>query len=161
MTKKLSPCNIFCAICALCELNGFMLTGGGAIAKGAQAVLMVMGFYYFYIANTRYKLPIYFKGANLLLTMFTIYGVALIIANPPWVLHGAHTYLKFILESILPIYAFYVFAKEGQLHEKNIKIWYLIFIGLAIYAYMGLQSRLLASAAERGRETTEFKWLWI
>lgn len=156
MAKKLTPCNIFCGICVLCMLNGNMFSGGGSVARLSQLILLLFGVYYFYIANTRYKLPVYFKGLNLLLAMFTIYGVALIITSPVWVLHGTHTYLKLIYESLLPIYAFFVFAKEGQLTEKRIVIWYLIFFVLVIQSYHAFQSRVLAYAAEEGRDDAEF-----
>lgn len=137
-------------------MNGYLYQGGGALARIFQGLLILFGLYYVFIANTKYYLPVFFKGLNLLLAMFTIYGVALIIVNPYWVAHGTHTYLKFIYIALLPVYPFYVFAKTGQLTEKNMRFWYILFLFVSIYAYNSMQARLLTHAAERGSSATEF-----
>ena len=68
-----------------------------------------MSLYYAFYANAKYRLPVYFKGLNLLLIMFTIYGVILLISGEHIVFRPSYKgtsnieYLKSIYKSLLPV----------------------------------------------------------
>lgn len=121
-----------------------------------------MSLYYAIYANQRYKLPIYFKGLNLLLIMFTIYGMILILSGEQIILTHTYvittntTYLKSILLSLLPIYPFYVFTRQGYLTEKGIRFWFFVFFLLAIRSFFRSQERQMEAALEAGSSATEF-----
>ncbi len=64
-------------------------------------------------------------------------------------------YLKAIYKSLLPIYAFYVFARKGLLVENTIRFWFFVFLVLIINAYYRNQARLLMELQERGSSFDE------
>lgn len=154
MKNKLNVCDFFCIVAVLCHLNGSVYEGGSIVAQLFQGILIVMSMYYWYIANTQYKLPALMKGLNVLLFLFTIYGVAVIIENPPWARFGTQTYLKNIYKSLLPIYSFYVFAKQDKLTLRRIKFWYFLFLLLEIRAYYVEDARLSQIIENSGTEYT-------
>lgn len=154
MKKKFTSCDFFCIIALLCFLNGSLYAGGSALAQGFQLILIAMSMFYWYVANTQYKLPIFFKGLNVLLLLFTIYGVAVIIENPTWARHGTQTFLKQVYKSLLPIYSFYVFAKRDQFTIKKLKFWYMVFFILVVRSYYLEDARLSSVIEESGTAYT-------
>lgn len=156
MKLRINICHIYLLVCLLCSLTS------GFVGQVAQGILILMSLYYAFYANFRYKLPVYFKGLNLLLVIFTIYGFLRLIGGEQLMvkmnfMEVAKTdFLKTIYKSLLPVYPFYVFTKQGLLKEKTIKIWFLIFFVLAIGWFYNAQARMLAAALERGSSAEEF-----
>lgn len=103
--------------------------------------LIISAFYVIH-ANVKYKLPKYFTYLNLLLVMFTIYGLWYIINGEAYLVGGARyvkksSYLVSIYSSLLPIYAFYVLTMQGWLKESNLRLWIVVFFIVAyIQFYM-------------------------
>ena len=135
----------------------------GSIVKIAQVVLIAWSMYYAFYANIKYKLPVYFKALNVLLIMFTIYGFLLIISGETlmvtqgrWREVGNTGYLKSIYKSLLPIYAFYVFARKELLTEKTMKFWFFIFLVLAIRSFYRVEAAMLRKALEEDSSAEEF-----
>ena len=155
-------CHFYLFVILLCALNGTLYTAGGFISQGLQALFILMSLYYTVYANLKYNLPYYFKGLDILLMMFTIYGVILIVSGERLMIKTSYhetsniTYLKSIYLSLLPVFAFYVFAKKGLLTEKTIKIWFFLFLVLAIKSFFNAQERMLQAAIERGSSEEEF-----
>lgn len=112
------------------------------------------------IANTRHHLPAYFWGMNLLLGMFCVYGIYLMIGgyNPSDYVAPVPTfyYLKNILISLVPLYPFYVFSKEGLINEKFIRILFFVLLGLTIANYYGNYRKNLFWAMSIGSQREEF-----
>lgn len=80
-------------------------------------------------------LPVYFKGLNVLLLMFTIYGSIHIIMHPGEIHYkesdlvlSSYEYLKTIWLSLLPIYPFYYFSRKGYINERKLKMWFFVFV---------------------------------
>ena len=95
------------------------------------------------------------KALNVMLVMFTAYGVALLFSHETLIIKedfmGAVSnkdYLKNIYMSLLPIYAFFVFSKTGQLSVSVIRKWILVFLGMVIANFFTQQAELLAEAEE-------------
>lgn len=132
MKQHINICHFYLIVCLLCALTS------GFIGKIAQGILILMSLYYALYANMKYKLPLYFKALNVLLVMFTIYGVLLLISGEQLMVKAvfretANTdFLKTIYKSLLPVYPFYVFTKQGLLKENTVKFWFLIFLLLTI-----------------------------
>lgn len=105
-------------------------------------VLLLISAYYVMYANYKYKLVGYFKVLNVLLLMFTIYGVALLLSGEKFISPAFGTvmnnasYTTQIYCSLLPIYAFYTFSVKGFLNEKVIKRWVIVFFIVAISIYI-------------------------
>ena len=162
MKLRINICHIYLFIILLGYFNGTLYAPGGFIAQGLQYVLILMSLYYAVYANFRYKLPVYFKALNVLLVMFTIYGMLLVIRGEQLMVQisfheVANTeYLKSIYKSLLPVYPFYVFARQGLLKESTVKFWFFVFLVLTIRSFFKSQARNLEEAIEKGSSAEEF-----
>ena len=162
MKLRINICHIYLIVILLCALNGTLYAPGGFIAQGLQYVLILMSLYYVFYANFKYKLPVYFKALNVLLILFTIYGMLLVISGEKLMVRitffeiAKTEYLKSIYKSLLPVYPFYVFTKQGLLKESTIKFWFFVFIVLAIRSFFISQTRQLEEALEQGSLAEEF-----
>lgn len=136
-------------------LQGALYPVGSLFSISLLATLLVVSFYYFYIANRNYVLPLYFRGLNLLLIMFTIYGVIYIVTNDA-VVHSytadadlnTRDYLIRIYLSLLPVYSFYVFTEEKYITSRRLTRWVW---GLFFVVYLNYQSRQDILRLSRGR----------
>lgn len=162
MKSKINICHIYLFIILLTAFNGELYTPGGFIAQGLQYALILMSLYYALYANLKYKLPVYFKALNVLLVMFIVYGVLLVLSGEKLMIQKTlaettnTTYLKSILLSLSPIYAFYVFGRRGLLKDNTIKFWFFVFLALAIRSFFLSQERSLQRAIEQGSTADEF-----
>lgn len=106
--------------------------------------------------------PIYFKGLGALLIMFTIYGIAIIVFNPG-IIHypisgkdiQSYSYIKSIYLSLLPIYAFYYFARKGDLTAERLRAWFIVFFISCIYSYLYYRVKALELSIIAGNNTEE------
>lgn len=156
MKPRINICHIYLLVCLLCAITG------GSVGQLVQGILILMSLYYAVVANVKYKLSIYFKALNVLLVMFTIYGVLLLLSGEQLMVKTVYlvvpptNYLKSIYKSLLPVYPFYVFTKQGLLKESTIKFWFFIFLLLAIRSFYNSQERMMLEAMERGSAAEEF-----
>ena len=150
MSNWLNKATIYLFVWCVYMTQGIILPKGSAITQLLAIALLLVSFYYVFVANSRYKLPIYFKGLNILIIMFSIYGLYLIIGgyDPKEYTKQvpSFNYLKSIYISLLPIYAFYVFAKEKLITEKNIVTIILFFFCLVTVKYFQAQHEMLEAA---------------
>lgn len=156
MKQHLNSCTFYFLVCVL------MVFSRGVFYVGSQVLLILMSLYYAFYANFHYKLPVYFKALNILLIMFTIYGAILIVKGEQLMIQASYhevsnnSYLLNIYRSLLPIYAFYVFARKGLLTEKIMRFWFFVFLILTIRSFYNTQAYLLRKAIERGSLAEEF-----
>ena len=158
MKRKIDSCSAYIILCILVALNGYIYPAGGIIAQGLQAILIALSIYYWYEANSKYNLPIYLKGLNVLALMFLLYGAAMMVNynSIHWMRKVSSTeFLKQYLHALLPVYAFFVFAKKGLLTEKKMKYTVLAFFAIAIVRYSRARADLAVRAAEAGVDELE------
>ncbi len=134
--KIFNQCNIYITLWCLYYLQGTLYASGSIISQAILAILLVMSICNAYIVNRHYKLPIFFKGLNVLIAMFTIYGIAIIVSGEKlmtknYTIVANHEYLKAIYISLLPIYSAYLYTIKGQLTKKSISIWIFFWILVA------------------------------
>lgn len=146
-------------------LQGTLYPIGSMLSKAILVVNLIISIYYVLYANTKYKLPPYFKGLNLLLVIFTLYGALLIISGNVFEVDeigvfSNYIYLKNIYISILPIYSFYCFAKKRLLTDVTIKKWLLIFFVVAIFSYISDRNQGLADT-NRDEVTVNAGYLFV
>jgi len=128
----------------------------GPIARVLLLLNFVISIYYAFVANLKYKLPVYFKGLNFMLVMFTLYGILLMLDPRPLYAHDIvavdkFNYLKQIYLSLVPIYPFYVFTRQGLINEDKLKLWLCILIPLLIVFFFYRQNQFQLAAMD-GRE---------
>lgn len=162
MKFRINICHIYFFIILLVWFNGTLYAPGGIVAQGIQAILILISLYYAFYANSKYKLPLYFKALNVLLILFTIYGAILLTGGNRLVLGQTYIalpsteYLKTIYKSLLPVYPFFVFTKQGLLKESTVKVWFSIFLVLSIRSFFVTRAAKLQAAIELGSSAEEF-----
>lgn len=158
--KYLSICNVYILVWCLYNLQGPVFESG-MVMQFLLVINLLISIYYAIWANTKYRLSDYFRALNILLLMFTIYGGILIISGEHIAMHGFaserldnFTYLKNIYLSLLPIYPFYVFSREGILTENTIKSWLLLLIPMStlLFIYRQQQAELMAVMSGSSRD---------
>lgn len=143
----------------LYENQGLFLPVGSILSQLLLFILLLVSLYYTYVANTRYRLPTYFLGVNILIAMFTIYGIYLMIQYNPAdyiVKRDSFIYLKKIYMSLLPIYVFYVFFKEINADDRKMYVWFFILLTFSTIEYFQLQKELMIRSVLLGSNAAEF-----
>jgi hypothetical protein len=160
--RGVNVCNLYLLLILLISFRGILFPAGGFIAQGLNLVFLLLSFYFMGYANSRYKLPAILKALNILLIMFTIYGLLLIIRGEKIFVEATESYasgsgyLKSIYFSLLQIYAFYVLARRGYLNENLLKFFFFLLFLLTVRAFFQTYQRGLENAAERGSMREEF-----
>lgn len=155
--SRMNRCDMFLAAWVLYYLQGIVYPEGGAIS------IILLGLTLLVSANCAIKVlqwrnaPVYFKGFNMLILLFTVYGFALIVSSPStlyYPLSGmkmpSYNYIKSIYLSLLPIYPFYYYTKKGYLTVERLRIWGLIFLASVTMSYFRMQREALAQLLEGG-----------
>lgn len=146
MDKRINWAYFYIALWAVYYLQGVAYAEGSMLSQLMLACIMVMSAYYWYYANSHYKLPVYFKGINVLLGVITVYGIIRLTQGSILVgekVVSSYTYLKDHYMSLLPIYTFFVFSKKGYVRDENLKKLLIVFLVLAIVFYYRLQNEYL------------------
>ena len=128
------------------------------VSRGLLAIILLWSvFNYIWLYSKGYAKPVFFKGLNALILVFTIYGLLLItMGNDFYITESARykvknfSYLKDIYSSLLPVFSFYLFAQKGQLTETSLKRWFYIFIIVGIFQYVRAQREALFAAMMQG-----------
>lgn len=160
--RKLNRCDWFLIAWVLYYLQGVVYSVGGVISVSLLSInLLVSMVYTIKVMNMPDK-PVYFKGLNMLIGLFTIYGIAYIMFSPSLIkypLSGyyvqSYNYLKGIYLSMLPIYPFYYFSRKGYLTEKRLRVWGLVFLLSVVLSYFHNQQVVLEQLHDRGLITEE------
>lgn len=142
---SLNRCDLYLAIYALYELQG-LLYPAGAVGVALQGVLLLWAF----VAAGGLllpspKTPLFLRFASLLVAMYAVYGLLLIAQGIEYRFSFGgvtrpHVYLQASLNSLMPIYLMFKYARDGLLTASRIRVYFWIFIpicvGLYIKAYM-------------------------
>lgn len=159
-THYFSSCDLYIFLWILYNLQGTLYTSGNIISQGLLAFLLAWSVVNCFRLNSRDTAnSVYFRGLNVLMLVFTIYGLLLIIMGTElYITEGANkkvrnfVYLKEIYTSLLPIYSFFLFAKKGKLTEKSLKRWFFIFIIVGTLQYARSQREAVLLAMMQGWE---------
>ncbi len=124
----------------LYELQGLFWSAGNALSLAVIALLTFLSVFYAVKVNLEFGQKLLFLTAlNLLVLMFTLYGVIYTIEGPRATLgvtqSKPYNYLKAIYNSLLPIYTFYYFARKGILNHKLLTRIVFLFFFMAVASY--------------------------
>lgn len=161
MFRKINRCDIYVGLSVLYILQG-ALYQQGIINQVLQVVLllwalMVAAKEYRYI-NSSNKL---LRATTYLLVLYFAYGVAFIISGKVYQygnggVTSSYGYLQSSLNSLLPIFLFYHYAKIGYLSEKRIMYYGVLFLASYIVDYFFNIQQMIAYYAELGSKRVEF-----
>ena len=160
--KYLNRCDFFLLAWVLYYLQGIVYPEGGIISLAILGVnLMISASCTFKVMQWRNK-PVYFKGLNILMLLFTIYGFILVLLGPSTLYYPisgksmpSYNYIKSIYLSLLPIYPFYYYTKKGYLTSEHLRIWGVIFLASVTLSYFRTQREALEALIERGSKADE------
>ena len=106
-------------------------------------VFLLWSVYYWVYAMRRYQVPPVLKALNVLLVMFTIYGIFFMISGTQLMVREAGAnrivnktdFLLTIYQSLLPIFAYYVLVKQKKFTLKDLKRIVPVFILFGVYKF--------------------------
>lgn len=140
--SSLNRCDYYLILWVIYYLQGILYPSGGIISVLLLAILLSCSFYYMKEVLYNYKTPIFINGLTFLVILFSIYGLLCIIENPGLFYYKSshasirsYFYLKQIYLSLLPIYSFYYFSKEGYLTLERFRNWIFIFFLSVVLSY--------------------------
>lgn len=135
---RLNFCHVFTLIWCLYYV---FAQSGGLFTRLTMFFILSVFLYNTYYANIHYRGNQLIKALNLLVLMFSIYGLLSIISgrninniNFTYAI-PSYLYIRRILMSLLPIYTYYVFAKQGKLRREDIWMYLVLFIMVAMVFY--------------------------
>lgn len=158
---SLNICNIYTAAWCLYLLQGSFYSKGGPIGRILIILILSLSLFYFVKQIFIVQHQPYLRALSLLVIMFTIYGLIAVLNGTVQVTEGGtertgYDFIKQYYISILPIFAYYSFAKDGFMSERWFSKWVFVFFGVAIVAFFTRRSELLQKAIEEGIMQTEF-----
>lgn len=163
--KKLSgifinPCFLYIGAWCLYYLQGFLSVIDSSFFQILLIILLIVSLYHVLKVFTIRNRPIYFEGLNILLLMFTFYGLLLFLTDG-FVTHGLQktvpsmNYLKGYYISLLPIYSCYYYTKKGNLTPSVLSVCAVIFVFVGIASFYQIQRETLEKLASLGSNREE------
>lgn len=134
-----------------------MFGAGNIISQGSFVLYFALSFYYFFVAHSEFGRSKTIKAVDVLLGLFVTYGVLFLITgiDSSWKLAGSpRAYFESILDSLLPIYAFYYFGRKGLLSNRWFWFWAVLFFATAYIHYQQTLITALERALDNREETT-------
>lgn len=141
--RKKYVASIYITLWCVYNLQGILFTSGGMFSQVLLALVLAWSLYYFLIANLRFRLPKVMKVATTLVVAWMVYGVINIIRGSAIPGVESYFYLKGILVSMVPIYAFYVFTMRGWLSERIMTRWLYVFLLVALAQHIRQEQETL------------------
>lgn len=134
MKKIFNIANLYLLLAVLLALQDVVYEGGELLSKIIIVIFALFSIILWVITNNKYQLPSFFHGLNILLLIFTLYGVIHIFSHDTDYVEAAssevsnYTYLLIIYLSLLPIYAFFFFTRKGLLNLSLLQFWGIILL---------------------------------
>ncbi|MBQ3608753.1 MAG: hypothetical protein IJA03_01765 [Bacteroidaceae bacterium] len=143
LNKYINICNLYILIWMLYNFHwsdvGALFPVLDALSNVFLGINLLISAYCTIKVLARYPINSFFKGMNMLIVMFIIYGLISIVfgSDIPGLNKGS--YLIGVLRTFLPIYTCFLFTKMGYLTEEAIRIWIPIFLIESIIIYMSFR----------------------
>lgn len=160
--QKLNRCDWFLFSWVLYYLQGILYPEGGILSISLLSINLIVSICCATKVIQLPGTPLYFKGLNMLLCLFTIYGFIYILVNPSSIYYPlsgktihTYNYIKSIYLSLLPIYAFYYFTRTGYLTKRYFLIWGGVFLVSVVLSYFKTQQEMLNELIESGSSMEE------
>lgn len=160
--KNLNRCDFFLLIWVIYYLQGIAYPEGGIISLALLGVNLLISASCTLKVMQRRNGPIYFRGLNMLMFLFTIYGFILVLMGPSTLYYPisgksmpSYNYIKSIYLSMLPIYPFYYYTKRGYLTAEHLRMWGVIFLASVTLSYISMHRAALEALLEKGSHADE------
>lgn len=153
--SNINRCDMYFASWCLYYLQGTLYPESSSLSKILFIINMAIASYYVFHVNKHYKIPALLKSINILLILFTIYGIALYLEYGLLInIHGEildnNLYLKAIYLSLFPIYPFYEFSIKGYITKEKLRFWTIIFFVVTTCSFFYEEQKRIAMLLETG-----------
>lgn len=160
-TKLFSLCNIYIFLWLVYYLQSMVFGRVGTIYSQVIILfLSTVSIYYMVYALIHYKVNPYLKALAVFVALLTVYGLVLIVSSQTIyrvsIAVSGYTYLLSLYNSLLPIFPFYVFTRQGQLTRSSLRWWTIFFLVAVLMQYQANQQAALLRAMEIGSSREEF-----
>ena len=155
-----NPCVWYLLIWCIYYLQGIIYSEGSFISRLSLLAIFVISAGHAYRTIQMPGKPVFFRGLNALVLMFTIYGLFLFLTDGTTT-HGkvqnvqSMLYLKSYYMALLPIYSCYYYARKGYLNKDVLSLFAVIFVALGIANYYRMQRETLEYLASLKSDRTE------
>lgn len=163
--KKTLPkytCTLYLSLWVIYGLRG-LLYDAGAFSKIITISVYVITVMLYVYTNIYYPLPKLFKRINFFLALMTVYGAILLVSTPNGIYSSmldrtisSSQFLTDIYISLMPIFAFFVFGRQGLLSEVSINRWFPVFLFVVIATFFFKRELMLDNFATLGVDRDEF-----
>lgn len=159
-SKKVNACLIYTLLWCLYYLQG-TLYPKGVLAQGILLIILMWSLYYATKVLVQTGLPSFIKALTVFIGVYVVYFLFSYL-DPTPIYKGftmsdavyAFGSLKTTLMSLLPIYAYYYFAKNGQL--QNIGFYVVVLLILTTFQFVRYQNNAIIEAVAMGLDREEF-----
>lgn len=160
MQSSYNLCNFYVLIWCIYNLQGILYNSGSSVSQLLLLLILAISCYHYYIVNRMYETPLFLRGLNALLLLFTFYGLLHLLFGETYVVgdedYPPYVYLKSIWSSLLPIYSFYFFTRHGYLNIHTFQRWCIVLVLVALAQYYRIQQESITKALLLGSDRTEF-----
>lgn len=141
-----NKCNAYLTLIFVYNMQGTFYGYGSVLAKFVLLLFMLYSAYFWIFTNSKYNLPKILKALNVVIIMFTIYGIALELFETKIIdRFTGMEYLKNIYTSLLPVYACYYFSKRSFLNTKSIRVWFVLLVIMSTGKFFAFENQRLAN----------------
>lgn len=137
--------NIYTGIWCLYYMQGTLYPEGSSLSQSLLVVFFIMSFYYYYVVLRMKSVHNVIKSLQYLAIMFGIYGVLRLTEDThDWKrVSDATTYFKEYELSILPVFAYYYFAKKRKINRRWFFRFSLLFLVTAVASFYYHQAKAI------------------
>ncbi len=157
MKVSLKTADFYLILWCIYNLQGFLFPVGSLFAKVVLLVLMIVSLYYVGYSFSRYSLPKLLKVLAVLIAILSIYGVLFMLFGTTITVNSENIqsfdYLRNVIVSLTPVYAFYVFTQKGQIDESWLSKWAIIFLLVCIAGFYNYNAIVLDNQDTIGEST--------
>ena len=135
---------------------------GTIYSQALIIILTAVSFYYMFYTLLHYKVSPFLKVLTFFIVLLTVYGLILMVSSESLLAQrtseriSSYTYLLGLYNSLLPIYPFYVFTRQGQLTHSSLRWWTAIFLVAVLLQYQENHLSELLRVIEAGSNRDEF-----
>lgn len=165
--KRINRCDLYICLWAIYNLQGFLYPQG-IINQTAQ---MLMLFWCITVSSKYFingkQLPRLLKITVVLVCMYFIYGLIYMLHSQPVTFEeggspASYYYLQQSLNSLLPIFLFYSYTKRGYITEKRLRVYFFLFVIVAICTFQHLhQEQVLTDLYGRTEFTNNVGYTFL
>lgn len=158
MKRYLNECNFY-TLCWCLFLAKDSLYQSDSISVAFYAIIMAMSAFYMGQVFLRYSQQPVVKAYNIIVIMYIVYGIYSILfmgdINKSGNIIRADMFLQNAMKSLVPFYAFFVFAMKGHINKNWLCCWALVFIALCIPRYYVEESKMVTLLLAKGSSADE------